>query len=515
MIAKEADKKKLRESWFAFVESTKKTKATKTSKAEKLKRIERAKKDYAYFCEYYFEHYCLNEKDELVPNAPFHNKLANDILQDKQIKIVVEWARALAKSTHVDLFIPLWLMIQDDKQLNTLVLVGKNQTSATILLQGLQAELQYNERFIEDFGEQYSHGNWSDSDFTTKDGISFMALGMGQSPRGLRKGSKRPDFIICDDLDYEELCRNEARVEEYVQWILRALIPSMDIGTARFAFVNNRISDNGILAKLVERNNHWKHSKVNALDEKGNPNWKAKYTKAYYNKVKKDIGTNAFETEYQNNPIKEGTIFKEDWIRWREILPLNEYRKLVTYCDPSFKATKKADYKAIATVGLRNDGSYDIIDLWVRQWKSINDMVSYHYDLHERVLKTCGTAHHYMEANFIQDMHLQNYYNEGKKRGYQLAIRGDKEPKSSKEARIEAMSPHYENGHIYHNLAKSKDKDFKTYKDQLLGFGSKGVKDDGPDAVEGAISQLQKTTAKDFKPRKGNFVNKSIRKFFR
>ncbi|PIY13843.1 MAG: hypothetical protein COZ16_12275 [Flavobacteriaceae bacterium CG_4_10_14_3_um_filter_31_253] len=512
---KEVDKKRLLENWLGFVERTKKLKAKPTSEKSRKQRIEKAKKDYGYFCEYYFEHYCLNEKDELIPNAPFHNKLANQFLDNKQIKISVEWARALAKSTHVDLFIPLWLMIQDDKQINTLVLVGKNQTSATILLQGLQAELQYNERFIEDFGQQYSHGNWSDSDFTTKNGVSFMALGMGQSPRGLRKGSKRPDFIICDDLDYEELCRNEIRVEEVVQWILRALIPAMDIGTARFAFVNNRISDKGILAKLVERNPHWTHSKVNALDEKGNPSWKAKYTKAFYTKLRKDIGTNAFMTEYQNTPITEGNTFKKEWIAWRKILPLKDYRAIVSYCDPSFKATKTADYKAIATIGLRSDGTYDLIDLWVRQRKSINDMVSYHYDLHERILKEGATAQHYMEANFIQDMHLQNYISEGKNRGYQLAIRADKQAKSAKESRIEAMSPLYENTHIYHNIEKQKDNDFKTYIEQLLAFGSKGAHDDAPDAVEGAISMLQKTLSSLVQPTIGRFIKNTIRSFYR
>ena len=44
--------------------------------SEKLARIAKAKKDYVFFCVYYFPHLCSNENGELIANAPFHNKAA-------------------------------------------------------------------------------------------------------------------------------------------------------------------------------------------------------------------------------------------------------------------------------------------------------------------------------------------------------------------------------------------------------------------------------------------------------
>src|SRR5574344_317493 len=77
------------------------------SKAVQLKRIERARKDYAYFVEYYFPHYCTDkDTGKLIPCAKFHIKAANQILQNRTLKAVYKWARGHAKSTHIDIFIP-------------------------------------------------------------------------------------------------------------------------------------------------------------------------------------------------------------------------------------------------------------------------------------------------------------------------------------------------------------------------------------------------------------------------
>lgn len=91
-----------------------------------------------------------------------------------------------------------------------MVLVGKSEDNANTLLADVQAELQYNQRYINDFGEQYNSGSWEEGEFVTKDGTAFFARGRGQSPRGLRYRSHRPDYIVIDDLDDDELCENPA-----------------------------------------------------------------------------------------------------------------------------------------------------------------------------------------------------------------------------------------------------------------------------------------------------------------
>lgn len=80
------------------------------TKAEQRKRIDRARKDYNFFVQYYFPHYCIDQATGTpVPCAPFHIKAANDIRANRTLKAVFKWARGHAKSTHMDIFIPMWL----------------------------------------------------------------------------------------------------------------------------------------------------------------------------------------------------------------------------------------------------------------------------------------------------------------------------------------------------------------------------------------------------------------------
>ena len=81
--------------------------------AARLARIERARKDYAYFVEYYFPHYCTDKvTGDIIPSAKFHVQAAKQILGKKSLKALFKWARGHAKSTHMDVMIPMWLKCQ-------------------------------------------------------------------------------------------------------------------------------------------------------------------------------------------------------------------------------------------------------------------------------------------------------------------------------------------------------------------------------------------------------------------
>ena len=86
----------------------------------------------------------------------------------------------------------------------------------------------------------------------TKDGTAFFARGRGQSPRGLRYRSHRPDYIVIDDLDDDELCESPARVTRLTNWVKEALFGALDGGRGRFIMVGNLISKNSVLANFCE-----------------------------------------------------------------------------------------------------------------------------------------------------------------------------------------------------------------------------------------------------------------------
>lgn len=474
------------------------------TKAEQLRRTERARRDYGFFVQTYFPHYCTDKATGgLIPCAPFHIKAARYILDNPQLLAVFMWPRGHAKSTHMGVFIPMWLMVQPSRTLHSLVLAGKSEDSAIRLLSDLQAELQFNRLYEHDFGPQYKAGSWAVGEFSTQDGTSFHAIGRGQSPRGLRDRQNRPDYIICDDLDDDELSRNPARVEAATDWTREALMGTFGAEGGRFIMVGNLISKCSVLANIMGSPDVHV-SRVNVYDAKGNPAWPEYWSRERIEAKRRLVGYRAFEKEYMNNPITEGAVFKASWIRWKKPLPLQRYTDLVLYIDPSFKPTTKNDYKAAKLWGRTREGELHLLRCFCRQC-TVAEMVRWLYDLHEELAVDGVQARFYMEANFVQDIILDEFRREGAARGYQLPVIPDKRKKPDKYQRIEAVSPLWERGLVFYNADRREDPDFTAGLEQTLAF-EKGssAHDDSPDADEGAIYMLQKRSRTDaFQPRIG------------
>lgn len=463
------------------------------SEKDKLARIKKVRGDYAAFVAYYFPHYTVNpETGKTTPCADFHIKAANKVKKERNLKAVFKWHRGAAKSTHLDIFIPLWLKCQEVKQLNVMVLVGKSEDNANTLLADIQAELQFNQRYIHDFGQQYNNGSWEDGEFVTKDGTAFFARGRGQSPRGLRYRSHRPDYIVIDDLDDDELCESPARVTRLTNWVKEALFGALDGGRGRFIMVGNLIAKNSVLANIAATDGVHV-SQVNIWDKNGNVSWAAKWTPDEVKAIERFQGYRSFQKEYMNNPITEGAVFRQDWIKWGKLPDLKKFEELVLYIDPSFKGTTKNDYKAAKLWGKVGSQLWHI-KAFVRQC-SVAEMVRWLYDLYEWSLEKGIAIKWYMEANFMQDTILDEFRREGDLRGYQLPISGDKRKKPDKFQRIEAISPLWERGFVTYNEDEKNDPDMLAGIDQTLAF-EKGMRghDDAPDADEGAIWYLQKHT---------------------
>ena len=314
-----------------------------------------------------------------------------------------------------------------------------------------------------------------------------MALGRGQSPRGIKNNGHRPDYIVIDDIDDDQMCRNPRRVDEAVKWCLSALLGTMAMGRGRFVLVGNRIGQDSVLTKMAERP-HFFHTVVNALNENGEPSWKENYTKEEIAALREQMGELLFQKEYMNNPVIEGAIFEKRYIRYGKMLPLWKYKALVCYTDPSFKSSTKNDYKATVLVGLTPKGEYHVIKVYAAQTK-ISEMVAWHYDIRDYVGQ--GACKYYMEANFIQDTLLDEFRKAGEKLGIHIPILGDRRKKPEKFARIEAMQPLFERGLILFNEEEKSSSGFEVLENQLLGFQRGGIlNDDAPDALESAIWML-------------------------
>lgn len=507
-MATAAEKKQAYEQWKEHcrrVQSITDTSAmARETPTERDRRKQRLLNNYAAFCEYYFPHYLqLSDKTTGKPlrtihNAPFHNSAAQKVRTTPNLKAVFKWPRGHAKSTHFDIFIPLWLMFQPMRLIHFMVVVGKSEDSAIRLLGDIQAELEYNDRIRADFGQQKGSASWQDGEFKTASGVKFLACGRGQSPRGLRDRESRPDYIVIDDLDDDELCRNEKRVNELTDWVKEALFGALDVGRGRFIMVGNLIAKNSVLANITKTKGVYV-SEIKAVDKNGDPVWREKWTREEAQAYREFVGYRAWEKEMMHNPIVDGTIFRNEWIRFKKLPKLSKYEMLVCYTDPSFKSTTANDYKACRLWG-KIGTELHLIDCFVRQ-ATVGEMVRWLYDLYERT-RNMAVIQFFMEANFMQDIILDEFEAEGRLRGYQLPIMPDTRKKPDKLQRIESVSPLWERGFVWYNEQLKDSTDMQTGIEQTLALerGSR-THDDAPDADEGALWMLQRNTRQmEFKP---------------
>jgi predicted phage terminase large subunit-like protein len=482
------------------------------SHAQKLARMQRLRDSFPEFAKYYFPHYMDADF------GWFHKRAAKEIGENANCFCVLEWPREHAKSVFANIMIPLWLYARGE--ISGMIVASQNEDKAKQLLGDVQAQFIANLLWVNDYGELASLGDWRDGNFMTTDGIGFWAFGRGQSPRGVRKAAKRPNYAVVDDIDDKVIVRNLSRVKDAVDWVLEDLYGALSIKGGRVVVAGNRIHQQSVLAHLVgdvqpedPKRPGIIHIKVYAFETKthrkadppnGEPAWKERYTPAQLLDKMKVMGYRASRREYFHEHIEEGLVFKDEWIHWTKMQ--RQYDQIVVYCDPSFKGTKDSDYKAIVALG--KHGRYiDILKAWVRQ-TSTKAMVSVFYDWFQDYE---SNATYYMEANFMQDLILDEFTTEGDARQQQLPIRGDMRAKPDKFTRVENLSPLFERGLIRFNEDERQSPDMQTLVSQFLAFPF--AHDDGPDATEGGVYKLQNMSrSSKFSPRTGTYKYGKTRK---
>ncbi|MEP7169190.1 MAG: hypothetical protein ABI855_07440 [Bacteroidota bacterium] len=457
------------------------------NESEKEKRKNELLTDYESFCNFYFPHFCK------AKFAKYHLEAADAVVKNKNIRAVFEWYRSAAKSVNFSLMLPIFLMFKNE--MNVMVLVSKSEDSACTLLGDLQAELQYNQRIINDYGAQINLGNWETGRFSTIDGKSFFALGTGQSPRGIRgksngkRGGMRPDYVVADDCDSDELSQNESRVNKMAEWILTALFGCLAVGEGRFIICGNRISKNSLITKMSEVPGIF-HSVVNVTDENGEPTWKERYSIEQINEVINTIGERNAQKEYYNNPITDGAVFKLKDIQYKEI-NINDYKYLISYTDPSWQSHSKADFKATVLMGINLKGEFHVLKTFIEK-ETVSMLVNWHYIIYNDYIGKIP-VYFYMEGNLLQDLIFREFHTEAERSGIAIPILADKINKGDKFTRIEAMQPLFEKHLVFFNAAEKENIGMKRLVEQLL-MTERGSRfpDDGPDAMQGCIEILRK-----------------------
>jgi len=472
--------------------------------ADKIKRMNYLEDNYGEWFEYYFPKYAK------AKCASFHIDLAESLVDNDEIYILNEVYRSGAKSVHADMGVPMFLMVKG--LMMFMLLIGETEPKAKKLISGIQAQLKFNQRFINDYGHQFKMGDWSSGDFITKKGVRFMSLGFGQSPRGVREEERRPDYISVDDVDNKKHVKNDSLMQEGVDYIQEEVIGTfdeMDGTSKRFVFSNNNFHKNsitnrleqlfkGMISKAKENGikSDYKIIKVKAVKDLNTfePTWPEKTSAEYWRKKYANSTRRSFMREYMHVHIQSGTIFKLEDMQWKQALPLRDYEALVFYGDLSFK--DNACHKGMVLLG-KYKREIHVIHVFLRQTSRVK-LAKWLYDLYEtRELSRERRIRYYIEGLFSMDEFVNDFDTEGDDRGYYIPVIADKRPKGDKHERIEATQSWFERRNVFFNAEERQNADQIELTDQFLEFEKgAGIAVDGPDAFEGALSKLNFTSRK-------------------
>ena len=316
---------------------------------------------------------------------------------------------------------------------------------------------------------------------------------MGQRVRGLRVGARRPDYIVCDDLEDKQINKNPKRPREIAEWIGSALMKTMDGSKVRdvrrFIYANNKFAPVMIQTILQELHPNWTVNQVNAYNPTTyEPTWSEKYTADYYRKEEEDNVLSA-RAEYNNDPHIEGAIFKDEHIQWGDLPRRDYFNAVVCHWDIAYGGTATSDYNACMIMGLK-DKDYWYFDGFCQQTKmraALEWMALKKLELAEIGVNVFFRY----EAQFWNDAVQQVIEDVEKAYNVDFGFVKVDTPRSRKYERILGMHPNFQNKKMYFNKYKKAHSDTQIALSQLKGIepGYKGH-DDAPDAMQQCIEFL-------------------------
>jgi len=460
---------------------------TKEGKANRIKQLEANPEEWF---EYYFPKYCSSKP------APFHKKSTKRFLKATRQLQGRGWARGLSKSTR-RMFEILFKHFARKFPTNMLM-VSKTEGNAIRLLAPYKANLEANQRLINDYGTQERVGSWREDEFITRKKAAFRAVGAEQNPRGSKLEDLRVNTIVFDDLDDDEVCRNSDRVEQRFNWCQQAVIPTIDISKEYDICVdNNIIGEDCCAIRFKEYATDFEI--VNIRDENGKSTWPEKNSEKDIDDALAMISYESAQKEYFNNPMSMGKVFKE--MTFGKCPPIKDLPFVIIYADPSPSNKDRPTVRSKATNSCKAVSILGFKDLKFYLYKCFVDIatnstfIQWLYEARDYVnAKGAKQVYVFIENNTLQDPFYQQVllpliYEEGKRRNNDvLGITPDDRQKPDKYFRIEGtLEPLNRLSLFILNIEEKENPHMKRMETQFKSVSPNSKTMDGPDSVEGGV----------------------------
>ena len=456
----------------------------KETSQEQEKRIQKLLRPthYKEFCSYYFQELCPS------PTSSFQDTSYRQLYDTNYVVQFRQWFRGAAKSTHATIINPFAL--KQKGKIKFSLVIGINSERAIMLLADLQMQLQFNERIIKDFGKQVKYGTWAEGSFETLDGAFFLALGINEKFRGLRRGSNRLDYCVVSDCEDTKTAANPRIVAERVDKITGDVGGAFGMKSQRIVIDNNYFIKDGLIDNLKKAFSKKikRISTVNLTDPAGNPSWPERYSTADVARIHESFEPFTIKREYYNTPMIKGKVFKEEQLVMAK--PKGVIYGAVGHWDLSYVV--QGDYKAFALVVVRENTLF-VEDLFCRKCDVV-EAIEWHFDQVIRWNDNNLFPHITYDATASQEAVFLPIFQEiGKRKGIDALPMPYRLIGADKYSRISAtLTQAFFYKKIFFSKSLANSGDWDQARHQLMAF-EKGSQahDDFPDALEVAVRQGQ------------------------
>jgi predicted phage terminase large subunit-like protein len=350
--------------------------------------------------------------DDPTPTPVFHRELW-DLCCSEHNLVAIAAPRGHAKSTAVSLGYVMAMLLF--RQARFCIIVSDTETQAILFLGTIKQHLEGNDHLIKLFGlERITKNSETDVIVEFSDGNQFriMAKGSGQKIRGVTWDNLRPDLIVCDDLENDEIVLNAESRDKFKKWFFGALLPCRS-PRGKVRVVGTILHMDSVLNRLMPTpwSKYIKRDGLRVWDDNPKAAWKSYLYEAHnedfslllwpdrWTKERlleeqhrlRELGyPEIYSQEYLNRPLDEEKAFfrKSDFIAISnaEKSDVQEGKiPLTYYCgvDLAISEKERADYSVFIVCGVTPDNTIYVLEV-IRSRLDGREIVDTMLDLQQR-----------------------------------------------------------------------------------------------------------------------------------
>lgn len=309
--------------------------------------------------------------DAPMPTPPFH-RAAWDLYSSDVVSAYVVAPRDHAKSTGLTfdyILAEVCFRIAD-----YVLLIGSTEDKAAEQLSNISEELHENKDLREEFGiVGFETEQKTEIIVVCDDGHRFRILARGaeQKIRGAMWKGKRPNLIVCDDMEDDEQVESIERRRKFRKWFFRAAKQSLS-KSGRIRVHGTILHEDSLLMRL-HKNKMWTglfYKAHQSYDDFTNLLWPQRWTVEQLKDKQKEFEEDGDAAGYAQEFLNDPTDRTDSYLKDNQFRPMSEEDRIADKlyyagCDFAVSKMDHANRTSLTTGGRMLGGVTAIVDQFV------------------------------------------------------------------------------------------------------------------------------------------------------